>query len=211
MNSVKKALTSLVLSVAICTPAAAKDLHILIDASQSNPMLIDTAFNKRAAAFAVQSISQLKQHDTVRLQTFGSLQSADNFDVKALPVSRHNHRKVSAAVASHLVSLPKTLKPQGSTNVLAWFNRNPVDCSTDKHTILIITDGIEASEYVNPNHLLSGKQTLPAPSEFVNVRGCEVVMFGVGAGRLDQETIRLRKAWEQYFKQAGASFLAVPL
>ena len=211
MNSVKKALTSLVLSAAICTPAAAKDLHILIDASQSNPMLIDTAFNKRAAAFAVQSISQLKQHDTVRLQTFGSLQSADNFDVKALPVSRHNHRKVSAAVASYLVSLPKKLKPQGSTNVLAWFNRNPVDCSTDKHTILIITDGIEASEYVNPNHLLSGKQTLPAPSEFVNVRGCEVVMFGVGGGRLDKETIRLRKAWEQYFKQAGASFLAVPL
>jgi hypothetical protein len=211
MKVFNKTLTALLVSAIFSTPVIAKDLHILIDASQSNPMLIDTAFNKRAAAFAVQSISQLKQHDTVRLQTFGSLQSADNFDVKALQVSRHNHRKVSAAVASYLVSLPQTLKPQGSTNVLAWFNRNPVDCSKDKHTILIISDGIEASEYVNPNHLLSGKQTLPAPSEFVNIRGCEVFMFGVGAGRLDQETIRLRKAWGQYFKQAGASFLAVPL
>ena len=211
MKVFNKTLTALLVSTVFSAPVIAKDLHILIDASQSNPMLIDTAFNKRAAAFAVQSISQLKQHDTVRLQTFGSLQSADNFDVKALQVSRHNHSKVSAAVASYLISLPKKLKPQGSTNVLAWFNRHPVDCSKDKHTILIITDGIEASEYVNPNHLLSGKQTLPAPSEFVNVRGCEVFMFGVGAGRLDQETIRLRKSWGQYFKQAGASFLAVPL
>lgn len=211
MNKAKTALTTFLIAGVISAPVMAKDLHILIDASQSNPMLIDTAFNKRAAAFVVQSITQLKQHDTVRLQTFGSLQSADNFEVKALQVSRHNHRKISAAVAAYLVSLPQKLRPQGSTNVLAWFNRNPVDCSKDQHTILIITDGIEASEYVNPNHLLSGKQALPAPSEFVSVRGCEVFMFGVGAGRLDQETMRLRKAWAEYFKQAGASFSAVPL
>ncbi|MFK4753130.1 hypothetical protein [Oceanobacter antarcticus] len=211
MNYFQKAITLFILTMSVCTPVAAKDLHILIDASLSNPMLIDTAFNKRAATFAVQLISQLKQHDTVKLQTFGSLQSTDNFDVKALQVSRHNQKKVAGAVAGYLMSLPKTLKPQGSTNALAWFNRNSVDCSKDQHTILIVTDGIEASEYVNPNHLLSGKQALPAPSEFVNIRGCEVFMFGVGAGRLDQETSLLRKAWGQYFKQAGASFLAVPL
>lgn len=211
MKTLKNVIAIILLMSAVSASAIAKDLYILVDVSASNPLLLDKAFNKRSALFTVQKVSQLKRYDTVKLQTFGSLQSVENFEQKTLKVSRHNHKKISAAIASYLLSLPETVKPQGSTNVLAWFNRNSLDCSKVKHTILIITDGVEASEYVNPKRLLSGKQSLPAPSEFVNVRGCEVLMFGVGVGRLDSETMRLRKAWSQYFEQAGATFSSVSL
>lgn len=202
---------SMLISTVVNSTLMAKELTILVDASRSNPMLIDPAFNKRAAQYSFKMIEQLDKGDSIKVQTFGSLQSADNFAVNTVKLSRHNRKKIAKAVAKHLMALPERIKPQGSTNLLAWFNRNPIDCRKDSNTIMIITDAIEASEYVNPNKLLNGTQSLPEPSDFVNIRGCNVVMFGIGAGRSDKETIHLRKMWGRYFEQTGANFIAVPL
>ncbi len=212
-NTLKKTILSLAVTSSLSLTAlnaTAKEFVLLVDASLSNPMLVDKTFNRRATEFVAQEIQGLERGDVVSIQTFGSLQKADNFATKQLTVSRHNHKKVAAAVAKYMLSLPDTLEPQGSTNLIAWFNRNPMDCR-DGGKILAVTDAIEASEYIDPNHLLSGKQTLPRPSQYVNINGCEIVFFGVGAGRLDQETINLKQAWSQYFQRAGASFNAVAL
>ena len=190
--------------------AQAKSLTILVDASASNPMLINTAFNRRATEHVIEQITALKRGDSVTMQTFGSLQSADNFKKHKLAITRHNRKKVAASFAKQLLALPKAIKPQGSTNIIAWFNRNQVNCDKGGQ-ILLLSDAIEASEYISPNDLLSGQKELPAPSEFVNVRGCEVILFGIGAGRSDSETTRLRKAWASYFDKAGASLTAIPL
>ncbi|XOV77456.1 MAG: hypothetical protein ACFHVJ_10895 [Aestuariibacter sp.] len=211
MKALKTTLLSTLVAASLSVSVSAKELSVLVDVSQSNPMLVDTAFNKRAAEFVISEVQSLKKGDTVTIQTFGTLQDSENLTVQTLQVSRHNQKKVAAAVAKYLLSLPELIKPQGSTNLLAWFNRNPQNCDQQPEKILILSDAIEASEYVNPNLLLSGKQSLPVPSEYVNINGCDVVMFGIGSGRMDQETTRLRKAWEQYFEHADARFTAVPL
>ncbi len=188
----------------------AKDLTVLVDLSQSNPLLIDPRFNREAAVFTAQKIQQLKRGDRVVLKTFGSLQDSENFKTRIFNIERHNGGRIAKQVGKFVQTASQNLEAQGSTNLLAWFGRNPVNCDGGG-TILVLTDAIEASEYIDPGCLLSGKKPLPKPNEFVQVKGCEVIFYGLGVGRMDREANTLRKAWKDYFDAAEAQFNPVLL
>lgn len=212
MNNIfKKAIAAAcLLSAATFHNAQAKEMIILLDASLSNPMLSDKAFNRRAGDYVIEQIKGLKRGDDITLQSFGSLQEADNFYQRRAKLTRHNHKKVARQLLKYIRALPQEFEPQGSTNLIAWFNRNPQRCE-DVHKIIVLTDAIEASEWADSNKLLSGEADLPKPSEFVNIKGCHITFFGIGAGRLDKETMNLRRAWAQYFNRANAKFEALTL
>lgn len=203
--------SALALALSVSVVSEAKDLIVLVDVSQSNPMLTDKNFNRRAAEYVFAATKALNKGDTVSVQTFGSLTDTQNLNIKSQTVSRHNSKKVANSVGRYVMSLPEQIAGQGSTNLLSWFNRNAFDCSQEAHHILVITDGLEASEYVNPQRLLDGKQALPAPTEFVNLAGCDVTFYGVGSGMHDRSALHLRKVWGEYFKQAKVRFKDVPL
>ena len=196
------------LVASLSLPLQAKTLTIALDLSGSNPLLIDKTFNQGAVYYVSEAISALKQGDEVNIQTFGDLRDPTNFKQFMLPIKRHNAKKVARQVAGFIASLPNQQKAQGSTNLIAWFGRNQFGCSNESD-IIVLTDGIEASEYVDPNKLLNGTQALPKPNEFVALSGCRVTFYGLGVGRRDKEVLALRRAWQAYFTQAGATFTAV--
>lgn len=196
------------LGAAIALPLKAKELTIALDVSGSNPLLIDEAFNRMAAGYVAEHIQALDKGDTVVLQTFGDLREPQNFKRYAFAIKRHNGKKVAAQIAQFIKAAPSKLDAQGSTNLIAWLGRGQFGCERNSH-VIVLTDGIEASEYANPNKLLSGEQALPKPNEFVSLAGCTVTFYGLGVGRLDSEVLTLRRAWSAYFAQAEAQFFAV--
>ncbi len=197
-------------SLGCSQPVSAKDLVIALDVSSSNPLLTDPTFKRSAALYIANAVAELKSGDRVVIKRVGSLNHSANFAAHTLPIERHNVKKVAKRVAAYILSLKQSSHAQGSTNLLAWLGRNPLSCG-DGSRLIMLTDGLEASEYVNPNHLLSGKQALPAPSEFVKLSGCSVSFYGMGVGLLDAQTNRLRRAWQRYFEQAAARFEAIVL
>ncbi len=183
----------------------AKTLNVVIDQSSFTEHLKDPNFNAQVREFVTKEVEQLKRGDDVRLMYFGSLNAPENFKQGSITLSRHNKRKVAHAVNRQIANLTDTAHAQASTNLLAFLGRNKFGCELGSK-ILIITDGIEVSEYVDPLKLLSGKSSLPKPHEFVRLDGCEVVFFGLGLGMPDTQALNLRRAWQAYFSAANASF-----
>jgi hypothetical protein len=109
-----------------------------------------------------------------------------------------------------VLAMPEHIKPQSSTNLLAFLNRYDFGCD-DGGEIILLSDGIESSEYVNGTELLSGKASLPKPTTSTRLKGCTVTFYGIGAGRSDTKLHRLRTQWQQYFDAAGATFKAIAL
>lgn len=191
--------------------STAKTLTVLIDVSGSNPLLIDTRFNQNAASFVKAHITPLKRKDSVEIYAFGSLQAAENFDTKTFEITRHNATSVARKVENLILAFPNEANPQGSTNLLAWFGRHSPNCA-EGSKIIVLTDGIEASEYIpNPNDFINGKVQLPAPNEFVSIKGCEVVFYGLGVGVTDTQFNHLRRSWGAWFTQAEATFTSKTL
>lgn len=205
-----KALIAVALTIAINTAVQAKQLTIATDVSGSNPLLRDSDFNQVAGNYAAALIAKLKRGDVVVLKQFGEINKPQNFIDKTVVIKRHNATKVANQVMRYTTGLPNKVEAQGATNLIAFLGRNDFGCA-DGGKLLVMTDGIEASEYANPNKLLEGKASLPAPHRLAiqNLTGCEVEFFGLGVGRYDQEALRLYDAWAAYFEQAGASFKAV--
>jgi hypothetical protein len=186
-----------------------KEITLLFDLSGSNPLLSDTRFNQSAAQFAAQALEGLKRGDTVILKSFGSLQSTENFESLALTVQRHKLKSVQRKVKKAILSLPTNAQAQSSTNIISWFNRNRPTCTKGSRTI-VVTDGLEASEHIpNVNDWLNGKITLPKPSEFVQLKGCDITFYGLGVGLRDNHLNTLRRQWRDYFKEAGATFTGI--
>lgn len=188
---------------------SAKNLTIGIDLSGSNPLLSHTNFAHGAAAHVHAAISALKPGDVVQLKTFGARDSALNLRQHRVTISRHNRApKVAGQVAQYIRTLPEQTKTgQSSTNLIAWLEfTNGFDCQRDGQ-VLVITDGLESSSYVDAKDLLSGKKTLPAPD--VDLKGCALTFYGLGAGWPPKDVKRVRKAWQTWADQAGATFTAI--
>ena len=187
----------------------AKTLTIGIDLSGSNPLLSHINFAHGAAAHAHAAISALKPGDVVQLKTFGARDSALNLLQHHVTISRRDRAaKVAGQVAQYIRTLPEQTKTgQSSTNLIAWLEfTDGFDCQQDGQ-VLVITDGLESSSYVNAKDLLSGKKTLPAPD--VDLNGCGLTFYGLGAGWPPKEVKRVRKAWQAWADQAGAAFTAI--
>lgn len=127
-------------------------------------------------------INKLKDGDIVRVQTFGSRKDAFNLLNPNFEISRRlKPNKVAGIVAQYIQSLPEQKDvSQSSTNLVAWLEfTSGFNCAANSH-ILVITDGLESSSYVDGNLLLQGKKSLPKPD--IDLKGCSLTFYGLGAG-----------------------------
>ena len=201
---------TLLMAATLFSPAQAKTLTVALDISRSNPLFENSALNGLAANYIHSQVKSLAINDVVSLRYVGSLNDTKSVQ-KIEKTITHNNKEIVTAMASQMVlGVAKHVKAHDSTNLLAFFNRNQFDCQSGGD-ITILTDGIEASEYVAPKKLLSGEIGLPKPSEFVKLKGCTVTFYGMGAMRSDAELNRLRHQWYTFFKAAGATFKAIVL
>ena len=201
-----KQLVTAIAAVCISKMACGADLSIGIDVSKSNPLVSDKNFAEQAVKYVGSQIVTLKPGDTVSVRTFGSRANARNFKTLKLRISN----KMRAPQAAHyaMTFTSKLLQdksiPQSSTNIIAWLEFTPNFNCEREGQILLITDGLEASTYVEPVALLEGKAHLPAPD--VDLTGCSITFYGLGAGWNPQHTKNVRNEWREWAQKAGANF-----
>ena len=184
-------------------------LNIGIDVSASNPLLSHQNFAFEAAKLAESRILALDIGDVVYIKTFGSVENPDNVINTRIDISRRMRpNKVTEAVTNYIRSIPnRDDVTQGSTNILAYleFGSN-FDCHNGGQ-ILLITDGLEASSFVDPRAMLEGNAGLPVP-EF-SLEGCSMTFFGLGAGWQPQSIRHVRNEWRRWSELAGVSFHSI--
>jgi len=205
----KTSMTVTTLALCLCNPIHAKTLTVGIDMSGSNPLLQSKNFADAAARYAAEQIMGLKDGDTLRVQTFGARNAAENIASITTTVSRRNRaNKLAAQVAGMIQSLPERTKDgQSSTNIVAWLEfSHGFDCRSGS-AILAITDGLESSSYVSAKDLVSGKNKLPKPD--VDLKQCELTFYGLGSGLEPNHVKNVRNAWTAYAENAGARFTAI--
>ena len=189
--------------------AIAKTLTLGIDLSGSNFLLIHANFAQAASQYVSAEIGKLKNGDTVVIKTFGATDDALNLLSHTFTIGRRmKPKRVAKAVAQYLQSLPsQTELAQSSTNLIAWLEFTDGFNCADKSQILVITDGLESSSYVEARDLLEGKKGLPKAD--VDLTGCFLTFYGLGVGWPPQSKKIVRREWRNWSKQAGATFTAI--
>jgi hypothetical protein len=210
ISTLSAAIRAAVITLSINTFVQAKDITIAPDVSRSNPIFEDKALNSGAVNYIKAKMQSLKTGDVVNVRFIGTLTDTQSLRKSEHIITHHNKGLIKKMMPQLVEASMTQIKPQESTNILAFFNRNSFDCANGGE-VIVLTDGIEASEYVDPNKLLSGEASLPKPSEFVQLEGCTVTFYGIGAKRSDTELSRLRRQWRRYFDAAGATFKAIVL
>ena len=205
-------MNKLILSAALVCAALnvdAKTYTLGVDLSGSNPLLVDQNFANQAAKHAASEIKNLKHGDVVKLKGFGARDVALNFRDFTFRISNKIRApKVAKIVAQYIASIPaQSSVSQSSTNLIAWLEfTSGFECQ-DQGSILVITDALEASSYIEPTLFAEGKKGLPAPD--VDLSGCSVTFYGLGAGMAPASVKFMRKEWKTYIEQSGGSFKAV--
>lgn len=194
------------------TPLHAKTLTLGIDLSESNPVVTSPEFAKAVARHAHGEIAALELGDVLQVRHFGE-RGTDKMRSLSIRMTRQNRPKaVADQVARHIAALPsKTTDPHHQTNILAFLEFGSFDCASGQSRVVIYSDGIEASQTMSDRAFLSGKPLPPPPANYL--KGCEVVMFGLGAskdGSLPPAVIEsIRQRWTDYFKAADATFTSI--
>tara|TARA_R110002110_G_scaffold75756_3_gene200071 strand:+ start:86 stop:709 length:624 start_codon:yes stop_codon:yes gene_type:complete len=204
-----KILISITLTLLLALPVSAQTFTLGVDLSGSNPLLRHGNFAHVASQYVSQEIHRLKDGDVVVIKTFGATANARNVLSNRYVITRKlKASKIAAIVARYLQSLPaQTDASQNQTNLIAFMEFTSFGCREGRAQVLLITDGLEYSELVDGNKLLNGKQGLP-PAE-VELTGCDVTFYGLGAGFSPTSIRFLRNEWRNWFKPTGANFVAV--
>jgi hypothetical protein len=202
---------ALVLISAGAAESAPKPRHIVVglDLSSSFPLISDPIFAQRAGARIAPAIRDLPPRSLVTLRTFGVYDPTANplrFDKQISSVNRPGD--VAVAVETIIASIPKLikegrLKAHGWTNIVAFLETVApnVNCRKNKTTVILVSDGIEDSDYAR---LTSEKGKLPPPKTPLYA-GCDDLQFigiGVGANR-PALTEHLRGEWANWANEAG--------
>lgn len=197
-----------------------RDLMIALDVSTSNVVIDNDVMAAKAARTAADMIRALQNGDRVHIRTFGSYSQSDNPLRLDLVVSRRMpaHR-IAASVERLIASLPELvesgrLPAGGTTHITAFLEEESVllSCGTRETTLVLFTDGIEASPETSPDALSEGRAALPAPEGYA-LQGCKLGLYGIGEtadGAQRNRTENLIAAWTAWAEQAGASFNAFP-
>jgi hypothetical protein len=111
-------------------------------------------------------------------------------------------------LSQYIRSLPdQSDASQSSTNLIAYLEfTSGFDCAHGGQ-VIVITDGLESSNLVSGAALIEGKAGLPKPQ--VDLQGCQMTFYGLGAGWPPQATRYVRGEWTAWFEQAGANFSAI--
>ena len=205
----KQLLATIGLWTALMSAAAAKTLTIGVDLSGSNPLLIHPNFAHIAASHVGDQISKLRDGDVINIRSFGARGEAVNLLNQRIVLSRRvTARAVAEALRRYLKSLPEDASvAQGDTNLLAWLEfTSGFDCNNEG-SLIVLTDGLESSKLVDARALLAGDVGLPEPQ--VDLAGCSVTFYGLGAGLPPTPIRHLREEWQSWITKSGAAFTAI--
>jgi nucleoid DNA-binding protein len=186
-----------------------KEILIGLDLSKSNPLITDTQFAGKVAAYIAPMVKDLKLRDEIKIRTFGT------FDPREQPLHYDQvfttdtaPEDVAATVQGIVAGVPTliqrgTLKAQNSTNILGFLGNMAqiVDCKKHDVTIVLASDGIEQSQEAE---LTQETRTLPMPEKkmFAGCRELEILGLGVGA-KSPSMVDHLREQWSAWAKAAG--------
>ena len=193
----------------IVSSAQATTVTIAIDKSRSNPLLTDKNFAIGAAHYAQGIIQELKDGDIVRLKSFGARSHTSNLLDQSFTINRRMRAKqIAESMKSYISDLPNhDDQAQSATNIVAMIEFDGNFNCEDNSKVLLLTDGLEASSVVDPQAFYNGTASLPKPD--VNLKGCEVIFYGIGAGMPNASVKHLHKSWEKYISETGASYTAI--
>ncbi|MFW6027483.1 MAG: hypothetical protein ACOC91_01615 [bacterium] len=189
--------------------AAPRHYVIGLDLSQGNPLVISDVFSGKAGRRIAAMITDLPMRSKVTLRTFGSYSvNANPLQFDRVISRRHPPDQVREIVKGIVSGVPKLitdgrLKTQQQSNIMAFLlNMAQItDCSAAKTTVVLVTDGLEASEVARLN---GGDDGLPPPPSalFEGCRRLEILGLGQGLASVE-ETRRLRQIWQEWATQAG--------
>ncbi|MFO1187738.1 MAG: hypothetical protein U1E87_10005 [Alphaproteobacteria bacterium] len=187
-------------------------LHVVIglDLSRSNPLVKSQDYAASAAGVVADQIADLPLRSVVMLRTFGSYEGESNDLRIDRSISNEGDERpaaVGALVREIIASVPSLVRSgrldmQDNTNVIAFLENMSdfVDCKEMDAVVLLVSDGIESSEYAELNR---PGEHLPKPGKIY--RGCkELQIIGLGQGQKSPTvTEHLREEWEKWAKAAG--------
>jgi hypothetical protein len=182
-----------------------------LDLSKSNPLVDSTSYAAATADFLADTVKDLPFASVVNLRTFGSYGArANNLRIDRTISSLPDEKPAAVAslVREVVTSIPKlvrngTLDAQSSTNIIAFLENmsDLVDCNKMEASVLLVSDGIENSEYAN---LSRSSEHLPRPSSRMFAGCSELEIIGLGQGQMRPSlTEHLRSEWSAWAKAAG--------
>lgn len=190
-----------------------KRIIIGLDLSASNPLVDDRNYAKKVARRLQGEIENMRFESELSIRTFGVYDAGENPFSFDATVGRDNRPEALARDTYDLISQVPDLVDQGvfesqnMTNILGFLDSVSfmIECKSDYRTkpttIILVTDGVEDSEFVR---LAKKGSHLPAPEDKLFYRCYELQVLGVGRGvGSPRETRRLRDEWEDWAKAAG--------
>ncbi|MFZ1989677.1 MAG: hypothetical protein WAW96_07880 [Alphaproteobacteria bacterium] len=182
-----------------------------LDLSTSNPLITNATYAGAAAELVAEDIKKLPMASVVMIRTFGSYSGQrNNLRIDRQVSSQRDEKPVAvAALVQEIISnVPKlvrdgTLQSQDRTNIVPFLEDMAefVDCSKMDTTVILVSDGVEDSEYAR---LKDRNDSLPHPTS-APYRGCsELEIVGLGQGANSPSfTGHLRDEWSAWAKAAG--------
>ena len=190
-------------------------LVIGLDMSGSNPLVEDRDYARKAGARVAGQIVDLPVRSEVIIRPLGAYNSTANDGLRMdFVVSSKNRPDMLAANVEQLIAgIPDyvqsgQLRSEGFTNILAFLENmmQVVDCGSMQSTYILVSDGVEDSEYAN---LRQNTAALPADVLRTTGQPChELQILGLGRGLTSpQDTKRIRDEWRAWAQEGeGAPF-----
>jgi hypothetical protein len=184
-------------------------LVVGLDLSKSNPMVSSDAYARRVADRVAPMVEALPLRGRVMVRSFGSYDATSNtLRIDQILTARSKPEDFARGLKTLISGVPKLVRDgkltaQNKTNILPFLQTmsQVVDCKAGPVTFVLLTDGVEDSEYAR---LQNARATLPAPSHD-RFRGCsELQILGLGQGlNSPKATERLRVTWASWAAAAG--------
>ncbi len=195
--------------------AGAKDperLVIGLDMSASNPLVDDREHARKLAARVAEYVRALPVKSEVIIRPLGVYNSTANDRLRIdSRISSKNRPETLALKVEQLVSgIPDfvdsgVFKAEGYTNILAFLENmgEVIDCGDIKTTYILLSDGLEDSQYAS---LRKPNSSLPRDVLRIEETKChELQILGLGRGMTSpQETKRVRDEWRRWAEEGDA-------
>jgi hypothetical protein len=127
--------------LALVAPVHARSVFIGIDASTSNPVVIDEKSAKVAAEYVGGIVAKLQPGDEVILRTFGDRSSAHAGGRSVRLGRKHKPEMVAYQISQYIRGLPgKPLESSSETQILAFLELSSFRCDQNP-LVIVLTDG----------------------------------------------------------------------
>lgn len=184
-------------------------LVIGLDLSRSNPLVDSDAYARKVADRVQPMVAALPLRSQIMVRSFGSFDATSNtLRIDETVSARARPEDLARGIATLVAGVPKLVRDgrlvaQNHTNILPFLStmEQVVDCASQDVSFVLLTDGVEDSEFVR---LAGTNATLPLPEE-PRFAGCrELQILGLGQGQTSPRTIeRLRATWADWAGAAG--------